>query len=138
MAQLADKAADAEMHLKDARSTTNKGDIEQVGADGAGCPRPPQDNEVRKPSFELHGGQADRPVVKARLVTSLSISPSRWRFVEALFRVRPARPRDLACLMCSQGASSYFANSHRAHLQANQKLHAKKPDSPLKMVRFYL
>jgi hypothetical protein len=36
VAQVGDKAADVEMHLKGARSTTNKDRIEQAGADGAG------------------------------------------------------------------------------------------------------
>ena len=34
VAQVGDKAADVEMHLKGARSTTNKDRIEQAGADG--------------------------------------------------------------------------------------------------------
>ena len=36
VAQVGDKAADVEMHLKGARSTTNKDRIEQASADGAG------------------------------------------------------------------------------------------------------
>ena len=35
VAQVGDKAADVEMHLKGTRSTTNKGRIEQAGADRA-------------------------------------------------------------------------------------------------------